>query len=96
MVFQWSGVSFARAIQLHIKSFEHSIQVAGNIRIPEADYPESLLLQPRLPFAIALGDCIIVVMSAIQFNDQAFCRTEEVYDIRPYRRLTPKMCALYR
>jgi len=96
MVLQWKSFCFPGAIQFHINAFEHRIQVTGNIRIPEADHPVSLLLQPHLPFAIALGDRIVVVMTAIELNDQTFCWAEEVHNIGTDRRLTPEMCTFDR
>jgi len=42
--------------------FEYRRQVAGDFRIPEADNTISLLLKPKLPFAIALGGIVAIMM----------------------------------
>jgi hypothetical protein len=83
-------------MQLHINPFECCLQIAGDFRIPEPDDAISLLLQPKLPLAIALGSFVVVMMSAVEFNDQTFRRAEEVDDVRADRRLTSEMGSFYR
>ena len=96
MVSQWNGVCFRRAIYLHVNLLHHCAEVTGNIRIPETDNAVSFLFQPSLTFTIALCGRVVVVMPAIEFNDQAFCRAEEVHYVAADRRLTPEMRALHR
>jgi len=96
MVLQWKSLCFTGAIQLDINAFEHCIQVTGNIGIPEADNAISFLFQPSLPFAIAFGCCVVIVMSAVHFNDQMLCWTEEVHNVGSDRRLTSEMGTFYR
>jgi hypothetical protein len=83
-------------MQLYIDSFEYRVQIAVDFRIPEADDSISFLLQPELPFAITLGYLIVIVMSAIEFDDEMFGRAEEIHDVRTDRRLPPEMRAVYR
>jgi hypothetical protein len=49
-----------------------------------------------LSFAVASRCRVFVVVSTIEFNDEALCWTEEVHDIRSDRRLSPEMCTFYR
>ena len=81
MVFQGNGFRLTSAIQLKVNLLHHRVEITGHIRIPETDDPVSFLLQPCLPFAIALGRRVVVVMPAIEFDDQSLCRTKEVDDI---------------
>ncbi len=83
VVFQWERFSFASTIQLDVNSFHHRVEIAAYIRIPEANDFVALLLQPSLPFAIALGRCILVMMPAVELDDQTFRRTQEVHDVGP-------------
>jgi hypothetical protein len=83
-------------MQLDINPLKHGMQIAGDLRIPETNDTIALLLEPDLPFVISLGSLIVVVMSAIEFKDQAFGRTEEVHDVRANRCLASEMCTLNR
>jgi len=76
--------------------FKYRRQITGDLRIPEADNTISLLLKPKLPFAIALGGFVVVMMPAVEFDDQTLGWAEEVYDIGTDRRLAPEVCAIYR
>jgi hypothetical protein len=82
-------------MQLHIDPLEHGSQIARNLGIPEPHDSIALLLKPDLPLVISLGSLIIVVMSAIEFKDETFGRTEEIHDVRTDRCLTTEMCAVY-
>jgi hypothetical protein len=83
----------ARTVQLNINSFEHSVQIIRDFRIPESDDTISFPLKPKLPFTIALGVLVATMMSAVEFDDQMFGRTEEVHDVRTDWRLTAEVCA---
>ena len=83
-------------MDLHINPFEHSRQIVGDLGIPEANNTISLLLEPKLPLAIALGGFIFIMMTPVEFDDQASGRTKEVRDIGTDRSLPPKMGAFYR
>ena len=96
MVLEWERFRFTRAIHLHVNLLHHRIQIAGNIRIPEADNPVSFLFKPSLPFAIALGDRIVVVMPAIELDNETLCRTEEIHNIGTDQRLTSEVRAFDR
>jgi hypothetical protein len=95
-MFQGRYFSVARTVQLHINPFEYCRQIAGDLGIPEADNTISLLFKPKLPFAVALGGFVVVVMSAVELEDQMLGWAEEVDDIGTNRRPPPEMCALYR
>ena len=96
MVLHWFGFRLTRTIQLDINPFEYRRQIIGDLGIPEADNPISLLLKPKLPVPIALGCLVVVMMSTVEFNDEMFSWTEEVDDIGTDRRLTPEVRAVYR
>jgi len=68
-VFHWFASCLTRTKQLHINSFEHRRQIASDLRIPEADNTIPLLLKPKLPFAIALGGFVVIMMPAVEVND---------------------------
>ena len=83
-------------MQLYVNSLKHCIQIACDFRIPESDDAISFLLQPKLSFLIARGGFIFIMMSAVEFDDQAGGRAEKVHHVGADRRLPPEMCALYR
>jgi hypothetical protein len=78
-------------MQLHIDSLEYGWQIVINFGIPEANDSVALPLEPDLAFMISFGGFIVVVMSPIEFKDEAFGRTEEVHNVRTDRRLAPEM-----
>ena len=90
-VLQKSRLSFARTVQFHVYSFEHGVQIVGYLRIPEADDSVPLPLQPKLPFQVALGCLIVVMVSAIKFDNEPPTGAEEIHDIRSDGRLTPEV-----
>jgi hypothetical protein len=96
VVLERKRLCFTRAVQLYINPLEHRIQVTGNIGIPKPDNAVSFLFQPSLTFVIALRRRVVVVMPAIELNDQTLCRTEEVHYVTADRRLTAEMRAFYR
>jgi hypothetical protein len=96
VVSKWNRFSFTSAIQLDVNLLHHRVQISSHIRIPEADEPIAFPFQPGLPFAIARGCRIIVMVPAIKLDNQLLCRTKEVHDIWTDRRLPPEMCAFDR
>jgi hypothetical protein len=54
------------------------------------------MLEPRLANTIPYGCLVLVVMSAIEFNDKARGGAEKIYNIRSNWRLTPEVCAGHR
>jgi len=95
VVSQRFNPDFKRTMQLDINSLKHGSQIAGDLGIPEANDTIALLLKPDLPFVISLGSLIVIVMSAVEFKDEALCRTEEGNNVRTIRCLAPEMRALY-
>jgi hypothetical protein len=93
VVSKWKCFSFTSAIHLDVNLLHHRVQISDHIGIPEADDPIAFPLQPGLPFAIARGCRIIVMVPAIEFDDQSPCRTEEVDDIGTDWRLPPEVSA---
>jgi len=83
-------------MQLNINPFEYSRQVTGDLGIPEADDTISLLLKPTLPDTIAFSSLVLVVVSAVEFNDEMSGRAEEIDDIGTDRSLPSKMRAVHR
>jgi len=96
VVFQWFNASFERTMHLDINSLKHGSQIARDLGIPEANDTIALLLEPHLPFVISLGSLVVVVMTPIEFKDEAFRRTEEIDNVRTDRCLAPEMRALDR
>jgi len=80
-VFKQRNLGFARPVQLDVNPFEHGMQIAGNIRIPEANDAISLLLKPKLAFLVALRCLIVVMVSTIRFDDEPLGGAEEIYDV---------------
>jgi hypothetical protein len=95
-VFQWADLSLARSVQFNVNSFEHSVQIARYFRVPESDDSVSLPLKPKLPIAVTLSILIIVVMPAVEFDDQTLGGAEEIYHIATDWSLTPEVCAVCR
>ena len=83
-------------MHLDINSLKHGSQIARDLGIPEANDTIALLLEPHLPFVISLGSLVVVVMTPIEFKDEAFRRTEEIDNVRTDRCLAPEMRALDR
>jgi hypothetical protein len=92
-MFEASGFAFACAIEFNVNPFEHRVQLARNLGIPEPDDAISFPLKPKLPFPIALRGFVIIVVSAVEFDDQVRGRTEKIYDVRTDWRLTAEVRA---
>src|SRR6266852_7550044 len=83
-------------MQFDIDPLEHRREIAADLGIPETDNAISFLLKPKLPFVIALGVLVIIVMPAVEFDDQMLGGTEEIHDIAADWSLTPEVGAVYR
>jgi hypothetical protein len=92
-VLQRLDVCLARAVELDIDSFEHSVQVCDEVRIPKTDYAVTLALQPRLSLLISFGVLNLAMMPTIELDDESFRRAEKVYDINTDRCLPSEMRA---
>jgi hypothetical protein len=88
-------LSLARTMQLGINPFQHRVQFVRKLRIPKSDDTIAFFLKPGLPVAIMSGDFVVVVMSAIELNNQMCRRTEKIYDVGTDRRLTSEVCTKY-
>jgi hypothetical protein len=53
------------------KSVPHGFDIPVDVSIPKSDDTVPLLLEPRLANPISYGCLVLVVMSAIEFNDKA-------------------------
>ena len=95
-MFHWFDCSFTRTVDLHINSFEHSRQITGDLGIPKSNDTISFLLKPKLPFTIAGSILVFIVMSAVDFDDEAGGRTEKVHNVGADRRLTSEVRPVYR
>ena len=95
-MFQGRRFSLARAMQLYVNSLKHRMQIACDLGIPKANDAISFLFQPKLSFLIPRCGFIFIMMSAVQFDDQAGGLAEKVHHVGADRRLPPEMCALYR
>ena len=78
-------------MHFHINPFQHRIQIAGDLGIPEPDDAISFVLQPSLPFSITFGGLVIIMMPAVEFDDQMLGGAEEVGDVGTDRGLTPEV-----
>jgi hypothetical protein len=83
-------------MQFDIDPLEHRRQIAVDVGIPETDNAISFLLEPKLPFVIAFGVLVIMVMPAVEFDDQMLGGTEEIHDIGANWSLTAEVGAVYR
>jgi hypothetical protein len=90
-MFETRGLSLTRAIEFNINPFENRSQPARNLGIPESDNAVSLTLKPKLPFTVALRDVILIVVPAIELDNQARRRAEKINDIRTDWRLTAEV-----
>jgi hypothetical protein len=81
-------------MQLDVDSLEYGIQATRNLRIPESDDAISFFFKPELPFIVAPSDFVVIMMSAIELNDQMCGRAEEIDDIWANRCLTPEVRSL--
>jgi hypothetical protein len=90
-VFQQRNLGFARPVQLDVNPFEHGMQIAGNIRIPEANDAISLLLEPKLPFPVVLRCLFVVMVPTIKFDNEPLGGAEEIYDVWSDGCLTPEV-----
>jgi hypothetical protein len=95
-VFQRFNFSLPRTVQLHINPFEYSRQVGGDLGIPEADNTISFLLQPKLSFTIAAGRLVLVMVTAVEFDNEMYGRAKEIDDVGTDRSLSSKMRAVHR
>jgi len=94
-VFKWLDLSLTRTVQFDVDSFEYCRQITVDLGIPKANDAVPFLLQPHLPFVITLGDLIVIVMAAVEFNDEMPGGTEEVDYVPADRCLPPEMRAVY-
>ena len=103
----WGGLSAAlvshrhsfratRTIKLRVNPFEHRGKICGDLGIPEADDAVSFFLKPTLSFAIAPGGLVVVMVPAVELDDQMRGRAEKVHDIGANRRLSPEVGSLDR
>jgi hypothetical protein len=56
----------------------------------------SLFPEPKLPFVISSRDLIVVVMTSVEFDDEAFGGAEKIHNVGTNRRLSPEVRAAYR
>ncbi len=91
--FEPHGFRLTRSVELDIDAFEHSGQIARDLRIPEANDAIAFVLEPALPCTIALGRVVFVVVTTVELDDEAFGWAEEVDDIGADRRLSAEVRA---
>jgi hypothetical protein len=84
---------FSRTVQLDVNPFHHGFDIVVDARIPKSDDTIPFTLEPRLANTIPYGCLVLVVMSAIEFNDEARSRAEKIHNIRSNWRLTPEVRA---
>ena len=79
-----------RAIKFEINSFEHGVKLFADFRIPEPEDAITFVLQPLLPGAVLPGGFVLIVMPAIELDDQVCSRAKEIHHIATDRRLRRK------
>ena len=78
-------------MKLDVDLLKNSVQTPRNIRVPEPDDAITLFLEPLLSLKISHSRFIIIVVPAIDFDDETSCGTKEVDDVWPDWRLSSKM-----
>jgi hypothetical protein len=68
-------------MQFFINPFEYSGHVTGDLGIPEADDTISLTLKPKLPVTITFSRLVVVVVSAVKFDDETRGRAKKIDNI---------------
>ena len=91
---QGFGFCLARSVEFDVDALKHGIQICRDLRIPKPHDAISLALKPLLSVAITLGRIIFIVMSAVDFQDEALGWAKKVNDIRTDRRLPAEVRAV--
>jgi hypothetical protein len=79
------------APQFKVDHFKHAVQVAINVIIPKAQNPEIGAREPRVTTHVARLMRRLVVLPAINFDDEPLAHADKIDDISLTRRLTTKM-----
>jgi len=95
-VFHWFDFRLPRAVQLDIDPLEYSRQVTSDLGVPETDNTISFLLKPKLSFTITSSRVVLVMVSAVEFDDETCGRADEIDHLGTDRSLPSKMRAVYR
>jgi hypothetical protein len=69
----------------------HPFPLQKHVRVPESQHFESLLAQPGVAAPVVLLVARLVVLAAIEFEDDAAVETDEIDDVVPQRNLSPKL-----
>jgi hypothetical protein len=80
-------------MQLNVNSFQYGIQVIRNLRIPEPDDAITLSLKPELSHAITPRALVVVVMPAIELDNETCGGAEEINDVGTDRCLATEVRA---
>jgi hypothetical protein len=91
-MFQVYRFRFSRAIQLDVNPLHYGFDIGVDVRILKSNDTIPFMLEPRLANTIPYGCLVLVVMSAIEFNDEARSRAEKIHHIRSNWRLTSEVC----
>lgn len=86
----------ASAVQFDIDTFEHGWQLVVDVGVPEPKDTIAFCFQSSLPPHVAASLFVFVVMTAVEFDDEACGWTKEIDDIRTDRSLASEMRALQR
>jgi hypothetical protein len=76
-VFQPHRFGVTRTVKLQINPFEHRGKIGGDLGIPESDNAVSFFLEPKLSFAISSGSLVVIMMPAVEFDDEMRGRAEK-------------------
>jgi hypothetical protein len=85
------GRGFLGIVQCAPNYFKHGIGVGKHIMIPEPNYAIAFGFKPCIAIGIVFLVVFVVVLTAIDLNQQALLQAGEVNDMRTYRNLAAKL-----
>ena len=72
------GASFVQDL---IYRFKHPCKIAVDITIPESKNPKTLICEIVVSTGVALTMSIVIMLSAIKFNDEAMFQAHEIDNV---------------
>jgi hypothetical protein len=79
------------APQFKVDHFKHAVQVAINVIIPKSQHPEIGTREPGITTQVARLMRRLVVLSAIDFDNEPLAHADKIDDVSFAGRLTAKM-----
>jgi hypothetical protein len=72
-------------------SFQNIVRPLQDIAVPEPQHPETRARQMTRAFEI--GEQVVRVLAAVEFNDDPRAQTNEIHDVAPQWHLAPEAIA---